>query len=295
MLQSKAQNLARRGWLGMRSTNKAVKGSLCQTSAENGHSRKGPSKGWANNSPFVEFARQNRMVDCKHSMPPHGYCPRLATDWCHYHKLGKLAGLCHGWVVPHLPPQASHEPGCRSPSSSHGLQFRPDGPIFHMLWPRFSPTGCGRSSGVTRNAIWLRTRNPLYLPPVPLLGKSSRCSTSASALASGLRWSSSSAPTGPPFRNFAGDFLRLSAGLFEGAMAFHCSRAGFLGDRMAVRLDAGCRRPSTSSPRWHGRPSAPTSSVFWILSANSWLQTPFGGTSPMGHFPGAENYFACDQ
>ena len=75
---------------------------------------------------------------------------------------------------------------------------------------------------------------------------------------------------------------------FEGAMAFMLE-AGFLG----IMLFGWQRVP----PVIHFLSTVMVAfganlSVFWILSANSWLQTPAGGTFADGHFH-VENYFAA--
>jgi cytochrome d ubiquinol oxidase subunit I len=90
-----------------------------------------------------------------------------------------------------------------------------------------------------------------------------------------------------PLSEFVGDFFGSVLG-FEGAMAFMLE-AGFLG----IMLFGWNRVP----PIIHFLATCMVAfganlSVFWILSANSWLQTPAGGVFTDGRFQ-VQNYFAA--
>ena len=156
--------------------------------------------------------------------------------------------------------------------------------IFHMLWPVLS-TGLAIFL-VVLEAIWLRTRNPLYYCQVRFWAKLYVLNFGI-GVASGLPMEFQFGTNWAPLSEFAGDFFGSVLG-FEGAMAFMLE-AGFLG----IMLFGWQKVP----PAIHFLSTVMVAfganlSVFWILSANSWLQTPAGGTFTEGHFQ-VQNYFTA--
>jgi cytochrome d ubiquinol oxidase subunit I len=156
--------------------------------------------------------------------------------------------------------------------------------IFHMLWPVLS-TGLAIYL-VVLEAIWLRTRNPLYYRQARFWAKLYVLNFGI-GVASGLPMEFQFGTNWAPLSEFAGDFFGSVLG-FEGAMAFMLE-AGFLG----IMLFGWQKVP----PVIHFLSTVMVAfganlSVFWILSANSWLQTPSGGTFSEGHFH-VQNYFAA--
>ena len=156
--------------------------------------------------------------------------------------------------------------------------------IFHMLWPVLS-TGLAIFL-VILEGFWLRTRNPLYYRQARFWAKLYVLNFGI-GVASGLPMEFQFGTNWAPLSEFAGDFFGSVLG-FEGAMAFMLE-AGFLG----IMLFGWSRVP----PVIHFLSTVMVAfganlSVFWILSANSWLQTPAGGTFSEGHFH-VQNYFAA--
>jgi cytochrome d ubiquinol oxidase subunit I len=156
--------------------------------------------------------------------------------------------------------------------------------IFHMLWPVLS-TGLAIFL-VVLEAIWLRTRNPLYYRQARFWAKLYVLNFGI-GVASGLPMEFQFGTNWAPLSEFAGDFFGSVLG-FEGAMAFMLE-AGFLG----IMLFGWQKVP----PVIHFLSTVMVAfganlSVFWILSANSWLQTPAGGSFSAGHFH-VQNYFAA--
>ena len=156
--------------------------------------------------------------------------------------------------------------------------------IFHMLWPVLS-TGLAIFL-VVLEAMWLRTRNPLYYRQARFWAKLYVLNFGI-GVASGLPMEFQFGTNWAPLSEFAGDFFGSVLG-FEGAMAFMLE-AGFLG----IMLFGWQKVP----PAIHFLSTVMVAfganlSVFWILSANSWLQTPAGGTFTEGHFQ-VQNYFAA--
>jgi cytochrome d ubiquinol oxidase subunit I len=153
-----------------------------------------------------------------------------------------------------------------------------------MLWPVLS-TGLAIYL-VVLEAIWLRTRNPLYYRQAGFWAKLYVLNFGI-GVASGLPMEFQFGTNWAPLSEFAGDFFGSVLG-FEGAMAFMLE-AGFLG----IMLFGWQKVP----PVIHFLSTVMVAfganlSVFWILSANSWLQTPSGGTFSEGHFH-VQNYFAA--
>jgi len=156
--------------------------------------------------------------------------------------------------------------------------------IFHMLWPVLS-TGLSIFL-VILEGFWLRTRNPLYYHQARFWAKLYVLNFGI-GVASGLPMEFQFGTNWAPLSEFVGDFFGAVLG-FEGAMAFMLE-AGFLG----LMLFGWNRVP----PIIHFFSTLMVAfganlSVFWILTANSWLQTPAGGVFSDGHFQ-VENYFTA--
>jgi cytochrome d ubiquinol oxidase subunit I len=156
--------------------------------------------------------------------------------------------------------------------------------IFHMLWPVLS-TGLAIFL-VILEVLWLRTRNPLYYQQARFWAKLYVLNFGI-GVASGLPMEFQFGTNWGPLSEFAGDFFGSVLG-FEGAMAFMLE-AGFLG----IMLFGWSRVP----PLLHLLATVMVAfganlSVFWILSANSWLQTPAGGVFSEGRFQ-VQNYFTA--
>jgi cytochrome d ubiquinol oxidase subunit I len=156
--------------------------------------------------------------------------------------------------------------------------------IFHMLWPVLS-TGLAIFL-VVLEGFWLRTRNPLYYRQARFWARLYVLNFGI-GVASGLPMEFQFGTNWAPLSEFVGDFFGSVLG-FEGAMAFMLE-AGFLG----IMLFGWNRVP----PAIHFLATVMVAfganlSVFWILSANSWLQTPAGGTFNDGHFH-VQNYFSA--
>ena len=156
--------------------------------------------------------------------------------------------------------------------------------IFHMLWPVLS-TGLAIFL-VVLEGLWLRTRNPLYYRHARFWAKIYVLNFGI-GVASGLPMEFQFGTNWAPLSEFVGDFFGAVLG-FEGAMAFMLE-AGFLG----IMLFGWTRVP----PAIHFLSTVMVAfganlSVFWILSANSWLQTPSGGSFSDGYFH-VQNYFAA--
>lgn len=156
--------------------------------------------------------------------------------------------------------------------------------IFHMLWPVLS-TGLAIFL-VILEGFWLRTRNPLYYQQARFWAKLYVLNFGI-GVASGLPMEFQFGTNWAPLSEFVGDFFGSVLG-FEGAMAFMLE-AGFLG----IMLFGWNKVP----PVIHFLSTCMVAfganlSVFWILSANSWLQAPAGGVFADGRFQ-VQNYFAA--
>ncbi len=154
--------------------------------------------------------------------------------------------------------------------------------IFHMLWPVLT-TGMAIYL-VIIEAFWLKTRNITYYhharfwTKLYLLNFGIGVATGLPmAFQFGLNWA--------PFSESVGDLLGTLLG-FEGTMAFMLE-ASFLG----IMVFGWERVP----PLVHFLATVLVAiganlSTFWILSANSWLQTPAGGFFADGKFI-VQDYF----
>lgn len=155
---------------------------------------------------------------------------------------------------------------------------------FHIVWPVLT-IGLGVLL-VVMEGLWLKTRDEdLY--------RHARFWTKLFLLnfgigvATGLPLEFEFGTNWSPFSQTAGDFFGNLLG-FEGAMAFMLE-AGFLGIMAfgwrrvapAIHFFATCMVALGASI-----------SAFWIMAANSWMQTPAGGHFANGHFI-VDDYFAA--
>lgn len=141
--------------------------------------------------------------------------------------------------------------------------------IFHMLWPVLT-TGMAIYLVIVEGA-WLRTKNLVYYHHARFWAKLYVLNFGI-GVASGLPMEFQFGTNWAPLSEATGDFLGSILG-FEGAMAFMLE-AGFLG----IMLFGWNRVP----PVMHYVATIMVAfganlSTFWILAANSWLQTPAGG------------------
>ncbi|WP_126147812.1 cytochrome ubiquinol oxidase subunit I [Synechococcus elongatus] len=148
--------------------------------------------------------------------------------------------------------------------------------IFHMLWPVLT-TGLAIFLVIVEG-MWLRTRNPDYYHHARFWSKLYVLNFGI-GVASGLPMEFQFGTNWAPFSEAVGDFFGSILG-FEGAMAFMLE-AGFLG----IMLFGWNRVP----PPIHYLATIMVAfganlSTFWILAANSWMQTPAGTLLQDGHF-----------
>lgn len=148
--------------------------------------------------------------------------------------------------------------------------------IFHMLWPVLT-TGMAIYL-IVMEGLWLKTRNKNYYYHARFWSKLYVLNFGI-GVASGLPMEFEFGTNWAPFSQAVGDFFGSVLG-FEASMAF-ALEAGFLG----IMLFGWSRVP----PIMHYFATIMVAiganlSIFWILSANSWLQTPAGGQFIDGHF-----------
>ncbi|HIK30689.1 MAG TPA: cytochrome ubiquinol oxidase subunit I [Oscillatoriales cyanobacterium M59_W2019_021] len=148
--------------------------------------------------------------------------------------------------------------------------------IFHMLWPVLT-TGMAIYLVIVEG-LWLKTRNPDYYRHARFWSKLYVLNFGI-GVASGLPMEFQFGTNWAPFSEAVGDFLGSILG-FEASMAFMLE-AGFLG----IMLFGWERVP----PLIHYLATIMVAfganlSTFWILVANSWLQTPAGGAFVDGKF-----------
>lgn len=156
--------------------------------------------------------------------------------------------------------------------------------IFHMLWPVLT-TGMAIYL-VIIEGLWLKTRNTDYYHHARFWSKLYVLNFGI-GVASGLPMAFQFGLNWAPFSEAVGDFFGTVLG-FEGTMAFMLE-ASFLG----IMLFGWERVP----PIIHWISTILVAfganlSTFWILSANSWLQTPAGGEFVDGKFV-VQDYFAA--
>ncbi len=154
--------------------------------------------------------------------------------------------------------------------------------IFHMLWPVLT-TGMAIYL-VIIEGLWLKTRNISYYHHARFWSKLYVLNFGI-GVASGLPMAFQFGLNWAPFSESVGDFFGTVLG-FEGTMAFMLE-ASFLG----IMLFGWERVP----PLVHWLSTILVAfganlSTFWILSANSWLQTPAGGVFVDGKFV-VQDYF----
>ena len=148
--------------------------------------------------------------------------------------------------------------------------------IFHMLWPVLT-TGMAIYL-IVIEGLWLKTSNENYYYHARFWAKLYVLNFGI-GVASGLPMEFEFGTNWAPFSEAVGDFFGSVLG-FEASMAF-ALEAGFLG----IMLFGWERVP----PVMHYFATIMVAiganlSIFWILSANSWLQTPAGGEFINGHF-----------
>lgn len=156
--------------------------------------------------------------------------------------------------------------------------------IFHMLWPVLT-TGMAIYLVIVEG-LWLKTKNPDYYYHARFWSKLyvlnfgiGVASGSPMAFQFGTNWA--------PFSESVGDFFGSVLG-FEATMAFMLE-AGFLGIMLFgwQRVNPVIHYIATICVA-----VGANLSTFWILTANSWLQTPAGGDFVDGKFI-VKDYFAA--
>jgi cytochrome bd ubiquinol oxidase subunit I len=156
--------------------------------------------------------------------------------------------------------------------------------IFHMLWPILT-TGMGIYL-VIMEGLWLKTKNIDYYHHARFWAKLYVLNFGI-GVATGLPMAFQFGLNWAPFAESVGDFFGTVLG-FESTMAFMLE-ASFLG----IMLFGWNRVP----PIIHFIATILVAfganlSTFWILAANSWLQTPAGGEFINGKFV-VEDYLAA--
>ncbi len=148
--------------------------------------------------------------------------------------------------------------------------------IFHMLWPVLS-TGMAIYLVIVEG-LWLKTQNPDYYRHARFWAKLYVLNFGV-GVASGLPMEFQFGTNWAPFSEAVGDFFGSILG-FEGAMAFMLE-AGFLGIMLFGwgRVHPVIHYFSTIMVAFGANLS-----TFWILTANSWMQTPAGGEMVNGKF-----------
>jgi len=145
-----------------------------------------------------------------------------------------------------------------------------------MLWPVLT-TGMGIYLVIVEG-LWLKTRNPDYYHHARFWSKLYVLNFGI-GVASGLPMEFQFGTNWAPFSEAVGDFFGSILG-FEGAMAFMLE-AGFLG---IMLFGWGRVHPAIHYLATIMVAFGANLSTFWILVANSWLQTPSGGEMVNGKF-----------
>jgi cytochrome d ubiquinol oxidase subunit I len=148
--------------------------------------------------------------------------------------------------------------------------------IFHMLWPVLT-TGMAIYL-VMVEGMWLRTRNRDYYHHARFWSKLYVLNFGV-GVASGLPMEFQFGTNWAPFSEAVGDFFGSILG-FEAAMAFMLE-AGFLG---IMLFGWGRVHPVIHYLATIMVAFGANLSTFWILVANSWLQSPTGGAMVNGKF-----------
>lgn len=148
--------------------------------------------------------------------------------------------------------------------------------IFHMLWPVLT-TGMAIYLVIVEG-MWLRTRNPDYYRHARFWAKLYVLNFGI-GVASGVPMEFQFGTNWAPFSEAVGDFFGSILG-FEASMAFMLE-AGFLGIMLFgwERVHPVVHYLSTIMVAFGANLS-----TFWILTANSWMQTPSGGEIVDGKF-----------
>lgn len=148
--------------------------------------------------------------------------------------------------------------------------------IFHMLWPVLT-TGMGIYLIIVEG-LWLKTRNPVYYHHARFWAKLYVLNFGI-GVATGLPMAFQFGLNWAPFSESVGDFFGTILG-FEGTMAFMLE-ASFLGIMLFGwdRVPGVIHYIATILVAFGANLS-----TFWILMANSWLQTPAGGEFVDGKF-----------
>ena len=148
--------------------------------------------------------------------------------------------------------------------------------IFHMIWPVLT-TGMAIYLIVVEG-MWLKTRKKEYYLHARFWSKLYVLNFGI-GVASGIPMEFQFGTNWAPFSEAVGDFFGSILG-FEASMAFMLE-AGFLGIMLFgwERVPAVMHYIATIMVAFGANLS-----IFWILSANSWLQTPAGGAFIEGKF-----------
>lgn len=148
--------------------------------------------------------------------------------------------------------------------------------IFHMLWPVLT-TGMGIYLVVVE-ILWLKTKNPDYYYHARFWSKLYVLNFGI-GVATGIPMEFQFGTNWAPFSEATGDFFGSILG-FEASMAFMLE-AGFLGIMLFgwERVNPYVHLFSTVMVAFGANLS-----TFWILIANSWMQTPAGGEFIEGKF-----------
>ena len=148
--------------------------------------------------------------------------------------------------------------------------------LYHMIWPTLS-VGLSLTL-VILEALWLRTGNTDWYRHVRFWSKLLLLNFSV-GVATGLVMEFQFGTNWEPFTEATGGFFGNILGL-EGTLAFMLE-AGFLGIMMFGwrKVPRGLHMASTALVAFGASLSA-----FWILVANSWMQTPAGGHFEQGRF-----------
>ncbi len=148
--------------------------------------------------------------------------------------------------------------------------------IFHMLWPVLT-TGMGIYLVVVE-ILWLKTKSPDYYYHARFWSKLYVLNFGI-GVATGIPMEFQFGTNWAPFSEATGDFFGSILG-FEASMAFMLE-AGFLGIMLFgwKRVNPYVHLFSTVMVAFGANLS-----TFWILIANSWMQTPAGGEFIEGKF-----------
>lgn len=148
--------------------------------------------------------------------------------------------------------------------------------IFHMLWPVLT-TGMAIYLVIVEG-LWLKTRNPDYYHHARFWSRLYVLNFGI-GVATGIPMEFQFGSNWAPFAEATGDFFGSILG-FEATMAFMLE-AGFLG---IMLFGWGRVNPIIHYMATIMVAFGANLSTFWILTANSWMQTPAGGEMVNGKF-----------